>query len=89
VDHLEGVDALVGMKTYLSQNLWLLMFVRNGDLELNSLFVKIPQVNMQDGHVYAFVLKPEKAHEVLFEYNALKKNARQTWRLFCFAQTSC
>ena len=42
VDHLVGVDALVGMKTYLSPNLWLLMFVWNGDLELKSLFVKIP-----------------------------------------------
>jgi hypothetical protein len=33
-------------------------------------------MNMQDGHVYAFVFQPRKAHEVLSEYNALKMNAR-------------
>jgi hypothetical protein len=39
-------------------------------------------VNLQDGHVYAFVLKPDKAHEVLSEYNALKTNARQIGAYF-------
>jgi hypothetical protein len=39
-------------------------------------------MNMQDGHVYAFVFQPRKAHEVLSEYNALKKNARQIGAYF-------